>query len=117
AAGLRADAARAQVEEYHRLLYVALTRAEDALFVAGWRGRNAPPADCWYNLIARGLASISETQSFEFADPLTGTTGEGLRLTSEQAPGLEPHGKAAARRGTALAESVAWDRRPAAPEA
>ncbi|MFT5540323.1 MAG: ATP-dependent helicase/nuclease subunit A, partial [Alphaproteobacteria bacterium] len=51
AATLRAAAAAAQVEEYHRLLYVALTRAEDALFITGWHGRNKPPTDCWYALV------------------------------------------------------------------
>ncbi len=34
---LRQDAAARQLEEYHRLLYVALTRAEDRLVVCGWQ--------------------------------------------------------------------------------
>jgi ATP-dependent helicase/nuclease subunit A len=48
------DAATArQDEEYRRLLYVALTRAEDRLYVCGWRGRKGEPKDdCWYNLVA-----------------------------------------------------------------
>jgi len=41
-----------QEEEYRRLLYVALTRAEDRLYVCGYHGvKNAKP-DCWYNLVA-----------------------------------------------------------------
>ena len=48
--------ARAEAEERNRLLYVALTRARDRLYVAGFEGRNAPPPDCWYNLIRDGLA-------------------------------------------------------------
>jgi hypothetical protein len=30
-------------------------RAGDRLYVAGLEGSNAPPADCWYNLIRNGL--------------------------------------------------------------
>ncbi len=37
--------------EYRRLLYVAMTRARDELYVCGYRGRNNPAADCWYNLV------------------------------------------------------------------
>ncbi|MCF4167648.1 double-strand break repair helicase AddA [Zavarzinia compransoris] len=49
------DAMRdADLREYRRLLYVALTRAEDRLVVCGWAGRgdggHAP--DSWYDLIA-----------------------------------------------------------------
>jgi len=33
------------------LLYVALTRARDRLYVTGFEGINPPPPDCWYNLI------------------------------------------------------------------
>ena len=51
-----AAVARAETEERNRLLYVALTRARDRLYVAGFEGRNAPPPDCWYNLIRDGLA-------------------------------------------------------------
>jgi ATP-dependent helicase/nuclease subunit A len=90
AAALRAAAAAAQVEEYHRLLYVALTRAEDALFVAGWRGRNKPPADCWYDLVKRGLEAIAETERFTFTDAVTGIADEALRYTRAQDPDVMP---------------------------
>ncbi|MEL6423510.1 MAG: double-strand break repair helicase AddA [Pseudomonadota bacterium] len=39
--------------EYRRLLYVAMTRARDRLYIAGYRGKNSPPKDCWYHLIQR----------------------------------------------------------------
>lgn len=44
-----------QLSEYRRLLYVALTRAEDELYVAGWQGAAAPSEDCWYRLIEEGF--------------------------------------------------------------
>ena len=53
----KAAVARAETEERNRLLYVALTRARDRLYVAGFEGRNAPPPDCWYSLIGDGLAN------------------------------------------------------------
>lgn len=51
----RERAAEKQMEEYRRLLYVALTRAEDRLYVAGYHGKNAPKEGCWYNLVAQNL--------------------------------------------------------------
>ncbi|MFC4271731.1 double-strand break repair helicase AddA [Sneathiella chungangensis] len=47
----RARAKARQLEEKKRLLYVALTRAEDRLYICGWEGKNKRPADCWYELI------------------------------------------------------------------
>ncbi len=42
-------------QERNRLLYVAMTRARDRLYVAGFEGRKRRPADCWYDLIAEAL--------------------------------------------------------------
>jgi len=47
--------ARKQDEEYRRLLYVAMTRAEDRLYVCGWETKQAAPDRCWYNLVRNGL--------------------------------------------------------------
>jgi ATP-dependent helicase/nuclease subunit A len=41
--------------EYRRLLYVAMTRAEDRLIVCGWDTQKKRRSDCWYNLVASGL--------------------------------------------------------------
>ena len=51
----KARIAADETEERNRLLYVALTRPRDRLYVAGFEGAIAPPADCWYNLIVNGL--------------------------------------------------------------
>jgi len=42
-------------EEYRRLLYVAMTRARDRLYVCGALGTNAPPEECWHRLVADAL--------------------------------------------------------------
>jgi len=51
----------AQMEEYERLLYVALTRAQDALYVCGW-GPAVP--ESWYTRIHEGLSTVGETFTF-----------------------------------------------------
>ena len=44
-----------EAEERHRLLYVAMTRARDRLYVAGFEGKRARATGCWYDLILDGL--------------------------------------------------------------
>ena len=43
-------------EEYRRLLYVGMTRAEDRLIVCGYRGRNTPDDGIWHALVDRAFA-------------------------------------------------------------
>lgn len=49
-----------QRQEYRRLLYVAMTRAEDRLIVCGWRGARIEADDCWYRLIRNGLIARAD---------------------------------------------------------
>lgn len=42
-------------EERNRLLYVAMTRARDRLYVGGFERKQSLPPDCWYELIATAL--------------------------------------------------------------
>ncbi|WP_298818905.1 double-strand break repair helicase AddA [uncultured Roseibium sp.] len=49
------DLRQAQEEEYRRLLYVALTRAEDRLIVCGWEPKRGAHENCWYSLVSRAL--------------------------------------------------------------
>jgi ATP-dependent helicase/nuclease subunit A len=74
------------LEEYRRLLYVALSRAQDRLYICGWQTREAPKEETWHALCRTGLAEISTPFSFD-ATALIGADGwcgEGLRLTSPQ---------------------------------
>ncbi len=50
-----AAAKAASAAEYNRLLYVALTRAEDELLVAGVQGVKKIPENCWYKAIEAGF--------------------------------------------------------------
>ncbi len=55
---LRAATRQARMEEYNRLLYVALTRAEDRLVVCGWQTRHALPEESWYESVQRGMIAL-----------------------------------------------------------
>ena len=80
----RARARAAQEEEYRRLLYVAMTRAEDRLYVCGWQGRDEPPDDCWYALVRSGLENLKGVQPFETPE------GAGLVYAEPQSAPLPP---------------------------
>lgn len=47
------------LQERHRLLYVAMTRARDELYICGARGKNKPSADCWYEVVGSALETPS----------------------------------------------------------
>ncbi|MDB5368479.1 MAG: double-strand break repair helicase AddA, partial [Roseomonas sp.] len=53
----------AREEEENRLLYVALTRAEDRLLVCAW---GEPKPGCWYDLIAQGFSRLPDARSAAF---------------------------------------------------
>lgn len=76
-----------QTEEYRRLLYVALTRAEDRLYVGGWQTGKSVPDDSWYGLIAAGLRERATAVGFDASVLIGGEgwQGEALRLESPQA--------------------------------
>ncbi len=76
---------QARDRETRRLLYVAMTRAEDRLIVCGWHTRKAPPGGCWYNLIRDAVAPLAA----EVEDPFLAAAGETasavvLRLAGSQ---------------------------------
>ncbi|HEY9010501.1 MAG TPA: double-strand break repair helicase AddA [Devosia sp.] len=56
----KAIADAAQQAEYWRKLYVAMTRAEDELYVTGYLTKQGKPDGSWYEAIAQGLAAESE---------------------------------------------------------
>jgi ATP-dependent helicase/nuclease subunit A len=64
-----AEAARqattAMEEEYNRLLYVALTRAEDELIVCGAEGKRLAPGTCWYESVKAGFSRLDGVISAE----------------------------------------------------
>jgi ATP-dependent helicase/nuclease subunit A len=57
---------RSEREESQRLLYVAMTRAEERLYICGAHGVNGRAKDCWYDAIRNALEASCET----LPDPL-----------------------------------------------
>jgi ATP-dependent helicase/nuclease subunit A len=60
------------LQEQNRLLYVAMTRAEDRLYVGGWVGAKKPDRGCWYERIEAGLRASSEAEIFPETPPPRG---------------------------------------------
>src|SRR3569833_3595313 len=58
--GHKADADEAQKAEYWRKLYVAMTRAEDELYVTGHLTKQGKIEGSWYEAIEQGLRPASE---------------------------------------------------------
>ena len=70
--------AKAQVvdqlaEEHHRLLYVAMTRAEDRLIVCGAQAKGEAPPGSWYAMIESGLSLATSGLQEVSAPDGTGT--------------------------------------------
>ncbi len=85
---MREAAKIAQEREHHRLMYVAMTRAEDRLYVCGWKTHRPARFDqSWYSLMSAGLSSKPQTKT-ETDDFLAAEGGlssaEVLRLRSDQ---------------------------------
>ncbi len=81
----RDAAAEAAARERHRLLYVAMTRAEDRLYVCGHRGVNKPPAGCWYELVEAALPGIAQPVEIDLTElSPAGWRGPGFRLATAQ---------------------------------
>ena len=85
-ASARRSIAQANIREYKRLLYVAMTRAEDRLLLCGWNERRrTPPDDCWYNLVQAGIGPVAEEIEYDFSSIIAdGWSGTGWRMTSPQ---------------------------------
>ena len=73
----QADQAR-EAEEEHRLLYVALTRAEDRLIICGWNGAQKLPEGCWYDLVAQGFARLPGIEDGAFDAGAFGASANGF---------------------------------------
>ncbi|MBS0525389.1 MAG: double-strand break repair helicase AddA [Proteobacteria bacterium] len=122
----KAEVRRRSLEEQNRLLYVAMTRAEDRLYVGGWIGSKPQDKGCWYDRIAAGLAASVDGEcpeprvratrkTFDFTAELgeLGWKGEGYELVNEGRIEL-PEQQALALDTVARLE--AWAREPAPAE-
>ena len=100
-----AIAAAEERQEHWRLLYVAITRAEEALFIGGALGKSEkePAPDSWYARLAPLCADGGED------DPVWGQ-----RLTCGRRP--DPVGAAGSDRSSERFELPQWAATPIGPE-
>ncbi len=126
ARALQASVKRREAAEQNRLLYVAMTRAADRLYIAGWAGAKAPDRGCWHELVSQAFRrgpgpdatdrTLPQMHVFDFTPslgPRDGWSGEGWRLQSgdkplpaDQPPLPLPD----------VSPLPGWARRPPAPE-
>ncbi len=99
--------------EEARLLYVALTRAEDRLYICGWQGRQKASPDSWYELVKAACDSLSVAGEMRPQDfTIGGHTGPGFVM------GQEPTVASASAdtKDACLPSLPDWARVPAPPE-
>ncbi len=108
----------AREEEENRLLYVALTRAEDRLLVCAW---GDPKPGSWYDLVAQGFARLDGAREEPFVATAFGAPPDAafngpLRFfsTEQTAPPRAAHRHAGPAEPLPL---PGWASRPASPEA
>lgn len=87
----REAAERLESEESNRLLYVAMTRAEDRLYICGAAGAKGPPDGCWYDLVSRAMRRISAPATLDLTTMSAemGWTGDGFAIESPQTGPVE----------------------------
>ncbi len=107
----KSQRARHEREESMRLLYVAMTRARDRLYVTGFQDRDKLADGCWYDVVADALIKDAVVTSdhagrriWRIGDPPGATAGAASTESSSQA--ARPR-----------SELPAWVHRLAHPEA
>ncbi len=113
---LRDRAVTRRMEEHNRLLYVALTRAEDRLVICGWQTRRTLDDACWYRLVERGFDRLpADREAFGIWD------GELLRHATSQIAEpdrgtMEDIGASVANLPTWAGKAPDWCAEPPPPE-
>ncbi len=107
---VRADQRSADEAESYRLLYVAMTRARDRLYVTGFENRTARGRDqgCWYDVVREALEGVAEA--------VIGENGEATLRLEKPAEAVAGAARPEAAR-VAKAEPPAWLSAPACAEA
>lgn len=92
-------------EEYRRLLYVGMTRAEDRLIVCSYHGKRQPGPMTWHAIVSSALVGAPESETltepssgqvvhrFQVTRPAAGLIApEAARLEPERQPTMPPFG-------------------------
>tara|TARA_Y100000588_G_scaffold175835_1_gene189902 strand:+ start:1654 stop:5070 length:3417 start_codon:yes stop_codon:yes gene_type:complete len=57
-----------EAEEYNRLLYVAMTRAKDQLYICGWSETSNVASDCWHNTVHKTFEKVGQETNVSIPD-------------------------------------------------
>jgi ATP-dependent helicase/nuclease subunit A len=111
----RARAARVarDAREYHRLLYVAMTRAEDRLTIAGCKPGKSSSATKWYDMVRAGLPENTKEEASPAGDGFSGPT---LVVDAPQAIAAKPDARKANFAEISAEAPPSWLRVLPAPE-
>lgn len=108
----REDMRAAEIEESNRLLYVAMTRPRDRLYICGARARKKADANSWYETITQALSdpAIAPRVETSAAHRQPGQDGPLRTIRSIRSPQLDPAmpPKRSARLQIAPAARPAW---------
>lgn len=79
---LKSKEQQRQLEEYNRLLYVALTRSSERLYICGWKGEQSLSEKSWYHHVKEAVTKSPVFESFPFEEEGSLWKGEGWRYVS-----------------------------------
>jgi ATP-dependent helicase/nuclease subunit A len=95
------------LRESYRLLYVAMTRARDRLYLSGWSQKESPEKKSWYEILDQALGTLLiEAEGFD-GKPVR-------RLVSEQVEAVKP--VSSSDQAAATTPLPEWATMPAAAE-
>jgi ATP-dependent helicase/nuclease subunit A len=104
-------------EEHHRLLYVAMTRAEDRLVVCGWESGQGSAYPTWHELIGRGFDLLAApTQETPGAWPESRRILSTPQQRRVRAPQAVARAADAVPRPAWIGHAPEWRADPPAPE-
>jgi ATP-dependent helicase/nuclease subunit A len=84
ARALLEDVRRRESNEQNRLLYVAMTRAADRLYVAGWAGAKPPDRNSWYLQVSSAFGRAPEPDAVR--DPVVAARAQPQALPFDFRP-------------------------------
>ncbi|MBY0264644.1 MAG: double-strand break repair helicase AddA, partial [Holosporales bacterium] len=79
---LKSQEQQRQLEEYNRLLYVAMTRSSERLYICGWKGEQSLSEKSWYHHVKEAVTKSPVFESFPFEVEGSLWKGEGWRYAS-----------------------------------
>jgi len=108
---LRDGIRRRTEQEYRRLLYVAMTRACDRLYVCGYETMKGRSDGSWYNLVAQSFDALDDAQDIS----VVGFDEPGRRISSAQTAATKD-ARANQLPPPGAASPPDWASKPAPPE-